>query len=567
MYSTYKRRRMMYHTAMKERKRKAVKFIVYLVLTAFSALLASLAFPGKYIENGLPFLAFFYLIPVFCIIYTSSYRTVWLYGLEYGFLFYYFYNYWLATFHPLAILIAPILECVQYAVLFTSLRACRDLFRKHYALLSCLLYNAYLYLTQQGFLAYPYGNLTSAVYEYTSLIQIVSITGIWGLGLVMSLPQALAADCILNRMDRRRFRLFLSSVILLLVIWITGFFMKAYYDSREPEETVRIAAVQHSADTWQGGYSTYKENFETLVSLTEEAMEENPDMVVWSETAFVPSVSWHLTYSVNITTRRLVNRFVEFGKSMSVPLITGNPEGVIRDKDFDPVLEDGEWNWKTYNTVIYFADGEVKGTYRKQHLVPFTEYFPYEKQFPHLYALLKANDYKWWEKGEESTVFSYNGIEFSTPICFEDTFGYLSAEFVRGGADMIINLSNDYWSRSVQAERQHFQLAVFRAVENRRPLLRSTNSGITALVLPSGEIVSELEPFTQSWGIYEVPVGEKNGLTFYTRHPDLFGKLFVILSVYGVLYSLSRVIFEKNSKKKERREYLSHMFERTADEY
>ncbi len=539
------------------------RFLLTLAVVAFSAFLASLAFPGKWIENGLPFLAFIYLVPVFYIIFTSSYRTVWFYGLVYGFLFYYFYNYWLATFHPLAILIAPILESVQYALLFLALRCCRTLFKKHYALFACLFYNAYLYLTQQGFLGYPYGNITSALYEYTSLIQIVSITGIWGLGFVLTLPQVFLADYLYSKDEKRKLLVFLLSIVLLLSIWIIGFFMKNWYDNKEAEETVTVVAVQHSADTWQGGYSTYKANYETLERLTEEALAvSSPDMVVWSETAFVPSVSWHQTYNISITTRKLVDRFVEFGKSLSVPLITGNPEGVIKDKDFDPVLENGDWNWKTYNTVIYFANGTVKGTYRKQHLVPFTEYFPYEKQFPHLYNLLLANDYKWWEQGEEATVFDYNGIKFSTPICFEDTFGYLSAEFVRNGADMIINLSNDYWSRSVQAEKQHFQLAVFRAIENRRPLLRSTNSGITALVLPSGEIVNPLEPFTQSYGIYTMPIGQKDGLTFYTKHPDLFGKLFVAFSVYGILYSITKYVYEKRRSRKEEEKRLSSMFER-----
>ncbi len=539
------------------------RFLLTLAIVAFSAFLASLAFPGKWIENGLPFLAFIYLVPVFYIIFTSSYRTVWFYGLVYGFLFYYFYNYWLATFHPLAILIAPILESVQYALLFLALRSCRTLFKKHYALFACLFYNAYLYLTQQGFLGYPYGNITSALYEYTSLIQIVSITGIWGLGFVLTLPQVFLADYLYSKGEKRKLLVFLLSIVLLLSIWIIGFFMKNWYDNKEAEETVTVVAVQHSADTWQGGYSTYKANYETLERLTEEALAvSSPDMVVWSETAFVPSVSWHQTYNISITTRKLVDRFVEFGKSLSVPLITGNPEGVIKDKDFDPVLENGDWNWKTYNTVIYFANGTVKGTYRKQHLVPFTEYFPYEKQFPHLYNLLLANDYKWWEQGEEATVFDYNGIKFSTPICFEDTFGYLSAEFVRNGADMIINLSNDYWSRSVQAEKQHFQLAVFRAIENRRPLLRSTNSGITALVLPSGEIVNPLEPFTQSYGIYTMPIGQKDGLTFYTKHPDLFGKLFVAFSVYGILYSITKYVYEKRRSRKEEEKRLSSMFER-----
>lgn len=539
------------------------RFFLTLAAVVLSAFLASLAFPGKWIEEGLPFLAFIYLVPVFYIIFTSSYRKVWFYGLLYGFFFYYFYNYWLETFHPLAILIAPVLECIQYALLFVVLRWCRTLFKKHYAFFACLLYNAYLYLTQQGFLAYPYGNITSALYEYTSLIQIVSITGIWGLGFIVTLPQVFAADLLVTGGRKERLCSLLLSLVLLLALWSTGFFMKSWYDNREPEKEITVVAVQHSADTWQGGYSTYKANFETLAALTDEAVSSvHPDIVVWSETAFVPSVSWHQTYNISITTRKLVDRFVEFGKNLSVPLITGNPEGVIKDRDFDPVLENGDWNWKTYNTVIYFADGSVKGTYRKQHLVPFTEYFPYEKEFPRLYNLLLANDYKWWEKGEESTVFDYNGIGFSTPICFEDTFGALNASFVRNGADMLLNLSNDYWSRSVQAEEQHFQLAVFRAVENRRPLLRSTNSGITALVLPSGEIVNRLEPFTAAWGVYTLPIGQKKGLTFYTRHPDLFGKAFTALSLYSVLYAVIREIYERRKKKKEEEKRLSSMFER-----
>ncbi len=534
---------------MAEKKHPFPLFLQGIVFTAFSAFAASLAFPGRYSEKGFPFLAFFSLVPLFCIVFRSRFRTLWLYGFEYGFLLYLFCNYWLETFHPLAIFIAPVLEGIQYAALLPLLGLARKLFPHHYGAVSWLFYNAYLYLTQQGFLAYPYGNLTSAVWSYTSLIQIVSITGIWGLGAVMTLPQCALAAVIVYGRNRKTLRLFTLSVLLLFAVWTAGFHMMKYYDEKEGTGSIRVAAIQHSADTWKGGYSTYRENFGTLCALTDEAMKENPDMVVWSETAFVPSVSWHQSYDVNISTRRLVERFVDYGKSLPVPLVTGNPEGVIRDRDFDPVLENGEWNWKTYNTVICFADGVIRGTYRKQHLVPFTEYFPYGKQFPHLYALLKANDYKWWERGEESVVFDYGGVSFSTPICFEDTFGYISAEFVRNGADAIINLSNDYWSRSVQAEWQHFALAVFRAVENRRPLLRSTNSGITALVLPSGKTEGQLEPFTQSWGIYVLPLGVKDGLTFYTRHPDLFGRLHVSLSVLLVLYALSECIYEKRRSK------------------
>lgn len=544
--------------------KKAFNFILDLLILGFSAFIASLSFPSKYIENGLPFIAFFYLIPVFYVIWRSKWSTVWLYGAFYGFLFYLFYNYWLKTFHPLAILIAPILECVQYMLLFMCLKLSKTLVKRHYSLLATLFYSAYLYLTQQGFLAYPYGNIASALYGFTSLIQIVSVTGIWGLDLIVVLPQVIISECLFEKEWKTSRWDLLISLLILSSTWIGGVFVKKKWENKESDRVMRIAAIQHSADTWKGGYSTYKENFENLKRLTMEAMEENPDMVVWSETAFVPSVAWHSAYPNNVATSRLCNDFVSFGSNLGVPLVTGNPEGVIKDKELSPILESGDWNWKTYNTVILFSEGGIKGTYRKQHLVPFTEYFPYEKELPWLYNLLLANDYKWWEVGEDATIFEYDGVKFSTPICFEDTFGYLNAEFVSKGAEMLLNLSNDFWSMSVQAELQHYQLAVFRAVENRVPLLRSTNSGITCLVLPDGSTHGVLDTFTQAWGVYEVPIYKDKTLTFYTRHPDLFGKLYVVLSVSSVMviviYHIHQMISEKRRKKEMEEERLSTLF-------
>ena len=299
------------------------------MVIALSAFLASLAFPSKYVENGLPFLAFFYLIPMFYIIWRRGWGTVWLFGAVYGFLFYLFYNYWLETFHPLAILIAPILESVQYALLFMCLRFCKTLFRRHYSIAAAFLYTAYLYLTQQGFLAYPYGNIASAVYSYTPLIQMAEVTGIWGIGMVLVLPQVIFSEILFEREWKGCRKSFLFSLALLLLSYVGGMVSLEIWERKESSRTIKVAAIQHSADTWKGGYSTYKENFENLKALTLEAMEAEPDIVVWSETAFVPSVAWHSAYPNNVATSKLCNDFVSFCSNIGVPLITGNPEGVI----------------------------------------------------------------------------------------------------------------------------------------------------------------------------------------------------------------------------------------------
>ena len=542
------------------------KFLFFVLITVFAAFFASLAFPGRFIERGIPLLAFISLVPMFYVVNKSSWYYTWFLGLVYGFVFYLEYNYWLKTFHPLAILIAPVLESVQYIILFPVLKSARKLFKKRYYIAQSIFYSGYLYLTQQGFLAYPYGNLTSAIYGFTAFIQIVAITGIWGLGFLMVLFQTLISEML------SEWRFYKKDIAIISILFIMnecyGLTILNYNRNKEVDESIRIAAIQHNADTWQGGYDTYEKNFHNLRDLTLEAMNENPDMVVWSETAFVPSVSWHEKYPSSSYTSKLCKEFVDFGLTLDVPLVTGNPEGVIKDESLPPFLKDGSWNWKTYNTVIHFADGSVQGTYRKQHLVPFTEHFPYEKQFPTIYRILLEHDYKWWEEGTEATVFSFKDLKFSTPICFEDTFGVLSANFVRNGADMIINLSNDFWSQSVQAEEQHKQLAIFRAIENRRPMIRSTNSGITCLVLPSGDIVDPLEPFTMTYHIYTVPVDRNQKLTFYTRYPDLFGKLFLIMTPIVFVYGLFCM---KENRKKE--EFLAlvaryeHIFDSIDDRY
>ena len=175
---------------------------------------------------------------------------------------------------------------------------------------------------------------------------------------------------------------------------------------------------------------------------------------------------------------------------------------------------------------------------------------------PLLYKILKANDYHWWEKGSESVVFeTSNGIRFSTPICFEDVFGDVCAGFIENGADLLINMTNDSWSGSEAAERQHMAMAVFRTVENRRTMLRGTNSGMTCLITPDGKIQGEMIPFKMGHKIWEVPVYSSDtfGTTLYTDTVDLSAKIASWLSFAVLAWGLVLVVLKtagaKRSKK------------------
>ena len=532
-----------------------------LVLLA-SAFLLSIAFPGFMSANGIGFLALIALIPVFAVIRNTTWSLVWLYGFFFGFAYYIFFNYWLKGFHALAILLVPIIKGGEMVFLFLALKAADSFFKKHGYLLQAAIWVAYAYLSESWFAGYPYGNIAYALYRYRILIQFIDITGIWGLIFLMVLPQAFLGgylrDLAYNKAPS--FKSYIKSNVIYISLYALFVILALIYggvklkewNNKESDRTWRVATVQHNHDSWKGGYNTYLKNFNNLRRYSIEAIEQDPDILVWSETAFVPSVSWHTTYSAEGTDwqdiAKLTEDFVDFATSLNVPLLTGNPKGVIKDESLPPYLEDGTQNRVDYNTVILFKDGKIEKEYKKQHLVPFTEHFPYEKTMPLLYKILKANDYNWWEKGDESVVFDLDGVKFSTPICFEDVFGYLSAEFVKAGADVIVNMTNDNWSKKVSAELQHAAIGTYRSIETRKATIRGTNSGITCLITPTGKMEDIMEPFTMGSHLYEVPVYQSEKNTFYVEHIDLFAHIAIYISASALAAGLIISIMKKVKK-------------------
>ena len=529
-----------------------------LVLLASAFVLAA-SFPGFLTDDGIAPLVFVALIPVFMVIRNTTWRCVWFHGFLFGLVYYFFFNYWLKGFHALAIVIAPVIKGGEMLLLFLALKAIDEAFPKKGYILKGAVWAAYAYLAENWFAGYPYGNIVYALYPYPVLYQIADITGIWGIICLMVFPQAAAADYLYPWVMGKRgsFRLWLKSNLIPLIIWallavasiIYGIFSLAYWEDRTPSSTMRVACVQHNHDSWKGGYNTYRSNFNNLKRYTTESLATDPDLVIWSETAFVPSVAWHTTYDAKGTVwediHDLTIDFVEYAESIGVPLLTGNPKSVIADPSLPPYDEDGNKNSVEYNTVILFQDGEIKGEYIKQHLVPFTEHFPYEKQLPWLYNLLKAMDYNWWIPGTEPTVFELNGVHFSTPICYEDAFGVLNAEYVASGAEVIINMTNDNWSKKPSAEWQHAEIAAFRSVETRKAMVRGTNSGITCLIVPTGEIQDPMKPFSMGTHTYEVPVYSQSdyGNTFYVEHIDLFAKIAIGVSIAALAYWIIRKLY------------------------
>lgn len=496
-----------------------------LLFLSLGALLFTLAHPNPLVTEGVGGLGFLVLLPVAWVLSRSTDpRLSIFYGAFFGWLTYALFNHWLAAFNPVAWFLVPVIYMLYHMALFPVLALVVRWKSGASVWLAPVVWVAYEYLRTLGYLGYGYGNLGYTQYSFLPWIQSAEWAGVWIVTFLTSAPAFL-----LNRLlvDERPARflvhgLILGGLALANLGW--GLFNQNDYSGAP---VWRAALIQHDMDPWIGGLTAYKNGFERLRRLSEQSLEEHPQVVIWSETAFVPSIEYHRRYRPDPMTWSLVSEFLAFTREFPVPLILGNGHGERTSTSVGFARVDS-------NAVLHYQGGELRGLYKKNHLVPFTEHFPYGDLFPWFRDFLLANDVHFWTPGSEWSTLNIEGVEVGTPICFEDTFGYIGREFVRRGAQVLINLTNDSWSRSLSNMRQHYSMAVFRAIENRRSLLRATNGGWTAAIDPIGRPTAELPPLTQGFLIAEVPIISTSTTTFYTEYGDWFAIICLSLGLGGV---------------------------------
>jgi apolipoprotein N-acyltransferase len=529
-------------------------FFLNLTGILLAALLFAVSFPNPLVPLGLPFLAWIAYIPLFVVIGRSGMGASVLWGALYGYISYSLFSSWLGAFHPMAGIIASVLQLFYMALLFLLLKLARILYPEKGYLLQWLLWLAYEYLRTLGFLGFPYGITGYTQWQFLPLIQIASIFGVWGVSALVLFPSVYLAGALeksgnansIGNLFKPRVLRFFRRECIPAFVWVLALIAALVYGFVSPadyagEASAKITLIQQNADPWKEDNPRYhRRMLAMLTDLSRKALaaENGADLVVWPETAFVPRIFWHINYRDDPESYALVKELMDFLAKEETPYLIGNDDG-RQELDVS-----GRWERVDYNGALLFDGAELKQGYRKLHLVPFTEYFPFGERFPRFYRTLLAADTHFWKPGAEETVFTTGKLRFSAPICFEDTFGYLSRNFTRRGAELIVNISNDAWAGSLACQMQHLSMAVFRAVENRRSLVRATASGQTCAVDPNGKILAMAQPFTGTFLNVQVPLMTKQ--TLYTRWGDLWGILFsaaaVVVLLLGTIKAIMRLI-------------------------
>jgi apolipoprotein N-acyltransferase len=229
--------------------------------------------------------------------------------------------------------------------------------------------------------------------------------------------------------------------------------------------------------------------------LTRQAGADRPDLIVWPETASPTALRR------DVELQRLLSGM---SAEMRVPLLVGS----IDVRDGAPAR---------FTNTAFLVDGRgIAGRYDKIHLVPFGEYVPLAGVigFVRGWAEFIAD----LEPGSRAVVFPGPPAPFGVVICYEGIFPDLFRKFVNNGALMMVNMTNDGWFGRTSGPGQHLAMYPFRAIEHRVAVVRAANTGVSAFIAPTGQVVRRLGLFQRGTIGDQVPL--RQGRTLFTRLGD-----------------------------------------------
>jgi len=514
-----------------------IKFNLFYGLPVLSGILLVLSFP----KIGLFPIAWFALLPLLLFLYGKDKKTAFKAGLFFGIVYFFGTTYWIyhsiyyyssVPFLPSIFLV--FLLCLYlslYPALFSSLFA---LFIKKTDLPAMLLapvfWTALEFVRSYALTGFPWSSIGYSQHKFLPFIQIADITGIYGISfLILAVNGAIADILLLKR--RKADKPLYSSIpitigLFVLTIVLSGVFSYGFYKLNQEREGsyINAAIIQGNIEQdkkWEPSYQN--EVINTYKELSVRAAGESPDIIVWPETA-VPFVFG--------SDAILTENIVEFQKGLNSHLLFGSI--LVKEQDKEQMAKN-KVNQKvlqreigyTNSSVLLDKDGNISYRYDKIHLVPFGEYVPLKKLLFFIDKLVVGvGDYI---PGDSYTKASTPFGNFSTLICYEVIFPGLVRKFYAKGGDFIITITNDAWFGMTHGPYQHFSMAVFRAIENRKPVIRAANTGISGFIDSNGRIISKTGLFERTVLVQQIK-GDRT-LTPYTKYGDIFSYLCIVFSL------------------------------------
>ena len=454
----------------------------------------------------------------------------------------------------MALLLNPLFMTVTFMVFHLSKRVFLNRSNAVYLLLFYWIAFEYLHLDWD--LSFPWLNLGNGFAMYPRFVQWYEFTGTLGGSFWILLVNILLFKWLkqLTRVPRSRTLLIVNGVIIILFLAVPMLIsLRLYNNYEEKGETAEVIISQPNIDPWSEQYTlptseVIRRTFDPVKPL----LTQNTEFVVCPESAIQEDL-WHHNINKSRSIRKIRELMAGYPNlnmviGASTFRLFGENESLTNTaRKFNDV----DKYYEAFNTALFINAREEIGMYHKSRLVPGPEKMPFQRLLRPLQNLAFDLGGTVGSLGysPERTVFTSMDGKFKVPaiICYESIYGDFCAGFVRNGANMLFLITNDGWWGDTPGYRQHYSFAILRAVETRRVVARSANTGISAFVNQRGDVLQK----TGYWepAVLKENLNANNEMTFYVKYGDYFGRISTFLTILLLLISVTFSITQKRKNR------------------
>ena len=413
------------------------------------------------------------------------------------------------------------------------------------------------FLHHHGELSWPWMTLGNGFANQLSWIQWYEFTGVFGGSFWALTVNVLLVEILLYKktlaatLARKRLLILSLSVIIFIPIIISYLISNNYKIQENNVTPINVTILQPNIDPYKKFNSDFQEMTEQMLLLAETKIDSTTDYLVFPETALVESI-WENNINNSWTIHRLQKFLKKYPK---LKIVSGAntayefSKGEKHSATTRKFLQEDSY-YDSYNTALQIDSTKTIQVYHKSKLVPGTEKMPFIKHLKFLeqFALDLGGTTGSLGMQEERTVFvSPNSTsKIASVICYESIYGQYVSEYIQNGADFIFILTNDGWWSNTAGHKQHLKYASLRAIETRKSIARSANTGVTCFIDQLGTIHQAQKWWTAS--VIKQTMYSKVGTTFYTRNGDYIAISMLLISISGMLFGIAKYIRKKLAK-------------------
>lgn len=339
-----------------------------------------------------------------------------------------------------------------------------------------------------------------------------------------------------------------AALILIVPLSIS---LNTYFSYKEKLNPIEVVAVQPNIDPYNEKFvfGGEMEQLEKIAKLAKSKITKNTDLIVAPETAISYSFDENNVYSESA-----FNFLVEFQSANgNIPWCIGASTWRTFQNENSRAsrpLMDGSGFYESYNTALAINKDNQPGFIHKSKLVPGVEVIPFSNLFPFLEDLSIQNGGTSGTLGieKEPTIFVLDKFDLAPAICYESIYGEWIAQQCRKGANLISIITNDGWWKDTPGYKQHMSFASLRAIENRRSIVRSANTGTSCFINQRGDISQATEWWKED--VIRANLNLNNEQTFYTIYGDVLGRSFGFVSVLLIIFTFVKRFKKKHQTKK-----------------